>query len=139
MTGGEIAALITALGGSIGGILMALAALRNARYSKDRVQVLEKQIEVLSKAIVERDQEIISLQQHNVDQDRILLDREQQIASLRKENEMLNQKIAKWHEWGVNMGRVFNGLQLEVGWLQKQLQQQSPPRETAPLPPDVEE
>ena len=130
MTGGEVAALITALGGSIAGILMALAALRNARYSKERADILQKQIEVLSKAIVERDQEVTLLKQHNVDQDRVLLDREQQVASLRKENEVLNQKIAKWHEWGVSMGRVLNQLQLEVGWLQHQ------PRETAPLPPE---
>lgn len=131
---GLITALITALGGSVAGILMALAALRSARYSKERVQVLEKQIEVLSKAIVERDQEIILLQRHNVDQDAILVDREQQIDKLHKENEASNQKIAKWHEWGVSMGRVLNQLQLEVGFLQRRSG-----GETAPLPPDVEE
>lgn len=134
MSGGEWAAMITAIGTSIAAILAALAALRNARYSKERVVILQEQIDVLKQAISDKSHEVDLLKEHNIDQDAVLIGRDNQIAELRAENEELRNKISKWHEWGIEMGRVLNQLQLEVGFLHRHSM-----GETAPLPPNEDE
>ncbi len=122
MSSGELAALITALGVSIGAIITSIAALLNARNNKEAADRLREDIK--------------KLHDHNEVQDSILLERESTINKLRAENETqkkvieaLQGKISRWQDWGITVGRLMNELQLEVGYLTSQSKKQ-----TAPLP-----
>ncbi len=121
MSGTEIAALITACGMALAAILTAIAALRNSANSKEVVEKLKGQI-------AEQDKAISTLKDHNAFQDRLLLDRETKIDALTRENKELRDKINKWQEWGLTVGRLLNETQLEVGYLMQQSK-----RQTAPL------
>ena len=79
MSGSELAALITACGVAFGAIVTAIAALRNSNNNKEVVERLKEQI--------------ADLKDHNVIQDRILLDRESKIDKLTAENKELREKI----------------------------------------------
>lgn len=128
MTSGEIAVLVTAVGVSLAAILTSVAALINARNSKDIVERLRA--------------EILKLQEHNIDQDRLIFDREVELGQLKRENVVLTEKIRLWHEWGQTIGRAMNKMQLMIGYLTTHQQTDSPigitPLPAMPDPPDSE-
>lgn len=108
MTSGEFAALITAIGASLAGILGAIAALVAARNNAARVDALQIENKKLLSRIEELESENKKLRtanddktEHNEKQDRVILD--QQI------------KINKWQEWGDRVGRQLNEMWLVVG------------------------
>lgn len=127
MGAAELAALITALGVSIGAVLTATAAIISARNSAATVEHLKL--------------EVAELQAHNAEQDRALISRESDLNILRRANSDLQarleqkdmeiasliDKIDKWQSWGFNIGRLLNEMQLEIGFLTK--------KKTGPLPP----
>jgi hypothetical protein len=119
MTNAELAALITATGAAIGAILMAIAALINARNNAAKVDILQDRIKSLEKdnEFLRRENEEKSL--HNEHQDQVIL--AQQI------------KINKWQEWGQVVGRALNQYQLVVGAYEQQRQHQDV-KQTGPLP-----
>jgi hypothetical protein len=94
MSTAELAALITAIGVSVAGIITAIAALKNANANALRIDDLKKENVQLR---AENDAKT----EHNKHQDAIILD--QQI------------KIQKWHEWGLTVGRMLNQMQLQIG------------------------
>src|SRR5512137_2976425 len=103
MNSAELAALITACGVSIAGILTAIAALRNSMYSAQRVKDLEGDVARLKQENEDLRATAAQNAEHTEAQDRVILD--QQV------------KIGKWHAWGQSMGRAFNVMQLEYGAL----------------------
>lgn len=110
MTAAEIAALITACGVALAGIITSIAAVISARNSAVMVDRLKD--------------EIRKLHEHNEIQDAALIERESIVNRLTMENrqqkkeiESLQNKIAKWQEWGVTVGRMMNEMQLEIGFL----------------------
>jgi hypothetical protein len=119
MSGAEIAALITAFGISVAAIITASAALTNARNSKQIVDQLRR--------------EIVKLKEHNIHQDKLLVDREVELSRLRHENEVLKEKIRLWHEWGQMIGRAMNEMQLMIGALTSH-EQADDTTGTTPLP-----
>jgi hypothetical protein len=117
MTSGELAALITAIGVSLAGIITAIAALRGANYNALKVKDLETQLASVRAENERIKQQNQQQQQHMNIQDGFILD--QQI------------KISKWHDWGQRMGRAFNVMQLEYGTL---TQHREDRKQTGPLP-----
>src|SRR5512137_1707901 len=120
MSSGELAALITAIGVSLAGIITAIAALRNSNYNATKAKDLEEKIARLE---TENDRLTADNQlktAHNEMQDRIILD--QAI------------KIDKWHAWGQSMGRAFNVMQLEYGAMSAHLRKPDK-HATGPLTP----
>lgn len=118
MSSGELAALITAIGVSLAGIITAIAALRNSNYNALKVKDLEDRV---AKLTVENDRLCADNQlksAHNEMQDRIILDQEI--------------KIGKWQAWGQSMGRAMNVMQLEYGALTRE--QKHDRHKTGPLP-----
>lgn len=123
MTSGELAALITAFGVSLAGIITAVAALRGSNYSAQKMKDLETSVARLQ---TENDRLRADNQQahlHMNVQDTVILDQ--------------TIKIEKWHDWGQRMGQALNQLQLENGALTQQVK--TKPRtdkhQTGPLPP----
>ena len=125
MSNAELAALITACGVSIAGIITAIAALRNANYSAAKVRDLETQIETLR-------EENESLRAEN---ETLRRDVQHEREHSRMQDEIIfNQqvKIGKWQRWGQEIGRAFNIMQLEYGAVAKQ--QDADKKQTGPLP-----
>jgi hypothetical protein len=121
MTSGELAALITAFGVSLAGILTAIAALRGANYSALKVKDLESRITGLQLDNERLRAENQQAHLHSGIQDTVILDQ--------------NIKIEKWHDWGQRMGQAFNQLQLENGALAQQMKAKVDKKQTGPLPP----
>jgi hypothetical protein len=109
MTGAELAALITAIGVSLAGILTSIAALMNARNNADKIAALQKDNDHL------RDDNLRK-SQHNEYQDNVILDQQR--------------KIDQWARWGDRIGRQLNELQLQMGL---QYSRSRPNDETQPL------
>jgi len=125
MTSGEIAALVTAFGISLAAILTSIAALINARNSKDIVERLRTEI-------VKLQDHIAKLKEHNIQQDTLLVMREAELDQVKRENAALNKKIELWQEWGQTVGRKMNEMQLMIGYLTQW--QADNDAGTAPLP-----
>lgn len=101
MNSGELAALITAIGVSIAGIITSIAALMNARNSATRVDALEKENKRLSD---ENDKKSF----HNEMQDQVIMDQVH--------------KIGQWQAWGERIGRKMNIMELQIGAYQQRKQ-----------------
>lgn len=125
---------ISAIGIAIAAIITAFAALRNSSNSKEVVERLKEEVSKLRDKLIEErkvaDEEISKLKDHNTFQDEVLINREKKIDALTAENKELRDKIGKWHEWGLSIGRLLNETQLSVGYLMSNSKKQ-----TAPLPP----
>ena len=122
MSSGELAALITAFGVSLGAVVTAIAALRNANYSAAKVADLNQRVAAAEAREVNARRRVNYLK-------RLLLQRE-------SENNRLLAREKNWQRWGDQVGRMLNELQLEVGALQQQISQQQTykPGDTQPLP-----
>jgi hypothetical protein len=107
MTSGELAALITAIGVSLAGIITAIAALKNSNANAQRFAELTKENEKLHAELDDKTE-------HNDQQDAIILN--QQI------------RIDKYQIAFDRMGRKMNQMQLQIG------QYQYSHHETGPLP-----
>ena len=142
MSGGEWAALITAIGVSVGAVITAIAALVNARNSAALVEHLRAEM-------TDQTSQIEILKANNLAQNALVMDREVAIGKLQKSNldlekrlsekdseiGRLNEKIRLWQEWGFNVGRIMNEMQLELGFLTRNKSQTGP---LPPLPSDLE-
>lgn len=108
MTGVEVAALITAIFGGVSGLIIAIAALMNARNSAARMDALEKDngryIDEIKRLSDENDKKSF----HNDMQDKVILDQ--------------NHKISQWMAWGQRIGRRMNQMELQIGAYQQQPQ-----------------
>lgn len=117
MSSGDIALLITAIGGSLAGIITAIAALRNSNYSKDKIHDLEKENQRLSDAYEKE-------HAHSRAQDEIIFDQ--------------HRKLERWGQWGDSIGRQMNQMDLRIGAqrvAQEHAQTHSPMDDTQPLKP----
>lgn len=110
MTGAELAALITAIGVSLAGILTSIAALMNARNNADKIVELQHDNDRLR-----ADNDAKS--QHNEYQDAVIMDQQR--------------KIEQWAHWGDRIGRQLNQMQLQLG--DPQTSKRRPQDETMPL------
>jgi hypothetical protein len=94
MTAAELAALITAFGVSLAGIMTALAALMNARNNATKISELEHE----NARLHEMNEEKTA---HNEYQDAVIMDQQR--------------KIEQWAKWGERVGRQMNKMQLQIG------------------------
>lgn len=137
-----IAALITAIGGVVIGLLNA----RNAT-SKQVVTDLRAEVERLKASLKERDtqhvEELAERERKNLKLRRrlrvvirLLMDRESENNRLAAQNRDMQRKIDRLYEWGDAMGRKHNELELTLGALTYQLNHTQSDRTgtTAPLP-----
>jgi hypothetical protein len=106
MTSAELAALITAIGASASGIIIAIAALMNARNSAMRVDVLEKENKRLSDEVVLLTDANDKKSVHNDMQDQVIMDQVH--------------KIGQWQAWGERIGRKMNQMELKIGSSEQQ-------------------
>lgn len=114
----ELAALVTAVGVSLAGIMTAVAALVNANNSKQRMDDLEKANQRLVEENKRLSAENDDKTKHNTYQDAVILDQ--------------HRKIEMWHGWGERIGRQLNTMQLAIGAAQ---QEQKSHKDTRPLTP----
>jgi hypothetical protein len=122
MSNPELAALITALGVSIAGIITAIAALRNANYNATKAKDLEERINGLRTENKQLQEENKRVKEHSDLQDRVIVEQQG--------------KINKWQVWGDRLGREFNVMQLEYGAIVMQQRRAKPDKKkTGPLEP----
>lgn len=127
MSGGEIAAIIAAIGTLLGvgiaGTITAIAALRNSNYNAIKITDVEERLEQSEKERRTARKRIRFLE-------KILMDRESEI------NRLLS-RDKRWSEWGDTVGKLINQLQLEVGALHMQLRKKEEHEhmgDTQPIP-----
>lgn len=150
ITAEGLAALITAFGiaaGAIGGVIVGII---NARHNAGLMDQQKKEYEAALEAIEKKHAaeiglltlKISAVESHSKVQDSALVDRESELNRLtfdnevlrrdnkilRIDNEILNEKIAKWHEWGFEIGHLMNKMYLQLGYLTRGK------FETGPLP-----
>lgn len=126
MSSGDLAALVTACGVSLAGILTAVAALISARNNAARVDVLQEQIKSLKADNERLKQENDDKTTHNYRQDAVIVAQQSEI-------ERQKSKIEKWFAWSNEIGRVLNQQALILGMYESQRKPDQ--KTTAPLPP----
>lgn len=113
MSGAELAALITAIGVSIGGVITAIAALKNSNANALRMGALEKENEQLKAESVRLRSESDRLREQN---ELKTLHNERQDETIIKQQSDLNR-----YQMALDRsGRQINQLQLSIGALQRE-------------------
>ncbi len=138
-----LAAIVTAIGGFAIGVLNFRLNARKSLVEELRTEIdrlrqdLKEQDTQHRDDLAARDTKINRLRRRIRYQARLMLDREKSANRIEAQNKSLLRKIDQFYQWGDQMGRRYNQMELALGDLQAKVNAADPTivHGTAPLPP----